>query len=47
MKGHVIIGFSDGVLSLAENPALEYVFFRQNTSAYALGDFTPKASPSG
>ena len=47
MKGHAIIGFNHGVLGLAENPALGPGFFRQNTSGYALGVLTPKASPSG
>ena len=47
MKGHAIIGFNHGVLGLAENPALRPGFFRQNTSGYALGVLTPKASPSG
>ena len=42
-----IIGFNHGVLGLAENPALGPGFFRQNTSGYALGVLTPKASPSG
>ena len=44
---NVIIGFNHGVLGLAENPALGPGFFRQNTSGYALGVLTPKASPSG
>ena len=47
MKGHAIIGFNHGLLGLAENPALGPGFFRQNTSGYALGVLTPKASPSG
>ena len=47
MKEHAIIGFNHGVLGLAENPALGPGFFRQNTSGYALGVLTPKASPSG
>ena len=47
MKKHAIIGFNHGVLGLAENPALGPGFFRQNTSGYALGVLTPKASPSG
>ena len=47
MKVHAIIGFNHGVLGLAENPALGPGFFRQNTSGYALGVLTPKASPSG
>ena len=47
MKGHAIIGFNHGLLGLAENPALRPGFFRQNTSGYALGVLTPKASPSG
>ena len=47
MKGHAIIGFNHGVLGLAENAALGPGFFRQNTSGYALGVLTPKASPSG
>ena len=42
-----IIGFNHGVLGLAENPALGPGFFRQNTSGYALGVLTPKASPLG
>ena len=46
MKGHAIIGFNHGVLGLAENPAFEPPdFFRQNTSGYAVGVLTPKASP--
>ena len=44
MKEHAIIGFNHGVLGLAENPALGPVFFPQNTSGYALGVLTPKAS---
>ena len=44
MKGHAIIGFNHGVLGLAENPALGPGFFRQNTSGYALGVLTTKAS---
>ena len=47
MKEHAIIGFNHGVLGLAENPALGPGFFSQNTSGYALGVLTPKASPSG
>ena len=47
MKKHAIIGFNHGVLGLAENPALGPGFFRQNTSGYAFGVLTPKASPSG
>ena len=47
MKGHAIIGFNHGVLSLAESPALGTGFFRQNTEGVARGFFTPKASPSG
>ena len=47
MEGHAIIGFNHRVLRLAENPALRPGFFRQNTSGYALGVLTPKASPSG
>ena len=47
MKGHAIIGFNHGVVGLAENLAPAPCFFRQNTSAYALGVLTPKASPSG
>ena len=47
MKGHAIIGFNHGVLGLAENLALGLGFFLQNTSDYALGVLTPKASPSG
>ena len=47
MMGHAIIGFSHGVLGLAENPALGRGFFRQNTSGYALSVLTPKASASG
>ena len=47
MKGHAIIGFNDGLLGLAENPALGHGFFRQNTLDYALGVLTPKASPLG
>ena len=47
MKGHAIIGFNHGVLGLAENPALGPGFLRQNTSGYALGVLTPKASPEG
>ena len=47
MKRHAIIGFNHGVLGMAENPALGPGFFRQNTSGYALGVLTPKASPSG
>ena len=47
MKGHAIIDFNHRVLGLAENPALGPAFFRQNTSGYALGVLTPKASPSG
>ena len=43
----MIIGFNHGVLGLAESPALGPGFFRQNTSGYALGVLTPKASPSG
>ena len=35
------------MLGLAENPALGPGFFRQNTSGYALGVLTQKASPSG
>ena len=46
MKGHAIIGFNHGVLGLAEHPALGPGFFRQNTSGYALGVLSPKASPS-
>ena len=45
MKEHAIRGFSHGVLGLAESPALGPGFFRQNTSGYALGVLTPKASP--
>ena len=47
LKGHTIIGFNHGVLGLAESPAIGPGFFRQNTSGYALGVLTPKASPSG
>ena len=47
MKGHAIIGFNHGVLGLPENPGLGPGLFRQNTSAYALGVLTPKASPPG
>ena len=47
MKGHDTIGFYHGVLDLAKNPALGPVFSRQNTSGYAHGVLTPKASPSG
>ena len=47
MKGHAIIGFNHGLLGLAENPALRPGFFHRNTSGYALGVLTPKASPSG
>ena len=47
MKGYTIIGVKHRVLGLAENPALRPGFFRQNTSGYALGVLTPKASPSG
>ena len=47
MKRRAIIGFNHGVLVLAENSALGPGFFRQNTSGYALGVLTPKASPSG
>ena len=42
-----MIGFNDGLLDLAENSALGPGFFRQNTSGYALGVLTPKASPLG
>ena len=42
-----MIGFNHGVLGLAENPALGPGLFRQNTSGYAFGVLTPKASPSG
>ena len=41
------IGFNHEVLGLAENPARGTGFFRQNTSGYALGVLTLKASPSG
>ena len=40
-----MIGFNHLVMGLAEN--LGPGFFRQNTSGYALGILTPKASPSG